>query len=454
MLRIAIAASGWLLLGLYLLYEAQEHGPHILTHYFSAPESPAQLAFHLLILLAPIASTCIGSLLGQRDKLLRSITEISEKYRDLYENAPDGYFSVSPDGALLEANRTFFHLLGYEAGDALRRANISEILRGREERETYRALLSKVAEDGSANYTELTFRRRDGHLLTAAVNAVGVRGEGDTLEAIRMEMRDITELRTMEQELKKRDRLQALGSFTGNLAHDFTCLLKKVKESVASARAASSDVDEVQKRLDRAGEAAHSAAELALELLTFSGGMRASLESTSPADFIEESVSRLQRHERVTCAVQVPDDAWTVMVDREQMRRAMDNLLRNAVEAMPTGGTVTVRAENVSLSREDGLPLEDGDYVRILLQDQGVGVPEEHLQRIFDPYFTTNRGRTGLGLTSAYSIVLQHGGHIGVQSEVGSGTTFAVYLPAGHDRLPVPEKRTEVSKHRDERRLP
>jgi hypothetical protein len=94
MLRIAIAASGWLLLGLYLLYEAQEHGPHILTHYFSAPESPAQLAFHLLILLAPIASTCIGSLLGQRDKLLRSITEISEKYRDLYENAPDGYFST------------------------------------------------------------------------------------------------------------------------------------------------------------------------------------------------------------------------------------------------------------------------------------------------------------------------------------------------------------------------
>jgi PAS domain S-box-containing protein len=445
MLRIAVVSSGWVLLGLYFLYESQEHGTGILRHYFSAPEYPAQLVFHLLILLAPAASTCIGSLLGQREKLLRGMTEISEKYRDLYENAPDGYFSVSPDGVLLEANRTFFRLLGYEAGDALSRANISEILRGREERETYRDLLSKVAEDGSANYTELIFRKGDGHLLTAAVNAVGVRGESGTLEAIRMEMRDITDLRAMEQELKKRDRLQALGTFTGNLAHDFTCLLKTVKEGVAGARAASSDVDEVKKRLDLAGEAAHAATDLALELLTFSGGMRLTMESASPANFIEEAVSGLRKHENITCAVQVPDDVWSVAADREQIRRAMENVLRNAVEAMPEGGTVTIRAENVSLSTQDGLPLGAGDYVKILVQDQGVGVSEKHLQRIFDPYFTTNRGQTGLGLTSAYAVILQHGGHIGVQSEVGAGTTFAVYLPASHDRPSPPERKEEVS---------
>jgi PAS domain S-box-containing protein len=445
MLRVFIVSSGWVLLGLYLLYEAQEYGPDILRHFFSEPESPAQLVFHILILLAPVASTCIGSLLGQREKLLLSITEISEKYRDLYENAPDGYFSVSPDGALLEANRTFSHLLGYEPGDSLRGANVSEILGSREERETFRALLSKVAENHSANYAELTFRKRDGHLLTASVNAVGVRGEDGTLEAVRMEMRDITELRTMEQELRKRDRLQALGTLTGSLAHDFTCLLKTVKESVAIAGAASSDVAEVKKGLDRAGEAARDAAELALELLTFSGGIRPSMERISPADFIEEPVFGLRGNEKVSCAVQVPDDIWTVMADREQMRRVMDNLLRNAVEAMPEGGTVSIRAENVSLSREDGLPLDEGDYMKILIQDQGVGIPEELLQKIFDPYFTTSRGRTGLGLTSAYSIILQHGGHIAVESEVGAGTTFAIYLPASHDRIAVETKSEEMS---------
>ena len=126
-------------------------------------------------------------------------------------------------------------------------------------------------------------------------------------------------------------------------------------------------------------------------------------------------------------------ELWPVEVDEGQISRVIHNLFLNAREAMPNGGAIRIRAENVVIGAKDSLPLKEGKYVRVSIEDQGVGVPKMHLQKIFDPYFTTkkrgSRKGTGLGLAICYSIVKNHDGHITVESEMGVGTTFCIYLP-------------------------
>jgi CheY-like chemotaxis protein len=138
------------------------------------------------------------------------------------------------------------------------------------------------------------------------------------------------------------------------------------------------------------------------------------------------------------------DDLFSVEIDERQIRQVIHIILRNAKEAMPQGGTVTISFENVRVSREDYLPLRDGDYVKVSFQDEGSGIKKEHLERIFDPYFTTKEAGSqkgvGLGLAIAYSIIKKHGGHIAVESSVGGGTTFHIYLPAfGKELVPGKE---------------
>ncbi len=123
-------------------------------------------------------------------------------------------------------------------------------------------------------------------------------------------------------------------------------------------------------------------------------------------------------------------DLPAVDADEGQIHQVVSNLVLNAQQAMPRGGVLQVRAESVLLGERSGLPLAPGPYVRVTVADQGVGIPPEHLVKIFDPYFTTKQTGSGLGLSTAYSIVRRHGGHIEVRSELGRGSTFAVYLPA------------------------
>ena len=132
----------------------------------------------------------------------------------------------------------------------------------------------------------------------------------------------------------------------------------------------------------------------------------------------------------VRSEVLIADDLWPVEVDEGQISQVIQNMVINAVQAMPSGGQVTVRAENVDAA-DLGSPLLDArNHVRLSIQDTGIGLPKEYLGRIFDPYFTTKEKGNGLGLTTSYSIVKKHDGHIAVESEPGQGTTFFIYLPA------------------------
>jgi CheY-like chemotaxis protein len=215
--------------------------------------------------------------------------------------------------------------------------------------------------------------------------------------------------------------------------------------NISLARLSAGPHDEVFEPLANAEKASLRAKDLTQQLLTFAKGGAPVKKPTSIAELIEETASFAIHGSNVRCDFAVTADLWTAEVDEGQISQVVNNLVINAVEATPGGGTIWVSAENVSLGPQAALPLAPGPYVKITVADRGIGIPEEHLTRVFDPYFTTKQKGSGLGLATTYSIVKKHDGHVAVESRLGFGSTFTVYLPAsGKQVAKEPELYVEI----------
>jgi CheY-like chemotaxis protein len=182
--------------------------------------------------------------------------------------------------------------------------------------------------------------------------------------------------------------------------------------------------------LTAAEKASVRAQDLTLQLLTFSKGGEPVKKLARLGGLLRDSISFALSGSNVKSTLAVAADLHAVFVDESQMSQVIQNVVKNAEQTMPSGGTVIVQAENKSVTREDALPVEPGRYVVVSVADTGVGILEKHLAKVFDPYFTTKDGGSGLGLASAYAIVKKHEGFITVDSARGGGTTFHIYLPA------------------------
>jgi CheY-like chemotaxis protein len=182
--------------------------------------------------------------------------------------------------------------------------------------------------------------------------------------------------------------------------------------------------------LDEAEKAAIRARDLTQQLLTFARGGKPVKKLADITGIIKESAAFALRGSKVKLELSLPGDLWPIETDEGQMSQVINNLVINADEAMPSGGTLKIHAENLVFKKTAALPLPSGNYVRIDIKDTGMGISQEHLQRIFEPYFTTKQKGSGLGLTTAYSIVRNHGGYILAESKQNEGSTFHIYLPA------------------------
>jgi len=246
---------------------------------------------------------------------------------------------------------------------------------------------------------------------------------------------EIEQRRQAEEELLRARKLESLGVLAGGIAHDFNNFLTVVQGNLGLVKIELDRGNPVDDMLDQITRACGRAASLASQLLTFGKGSAPVRRLASVAKLITDNVNLARAGANIGIDLAIAHDLWPAEIDASQMSHAFRNILLNAREAMPDGGIIEVRAEN-AVTEPGSLPLPAGRYVRISVRDYGSGIPPDILPRVFDPYFTTKKVGSGLGLATAHAIVSKHQGTITVQSKVGLETCFSVYLPASGESLP------------------
>jgi len=256
-------------------------------------------------------------------------------------------------------------------------------------------------------------------------------------------LRDVTEARKMEEERLKIQKLESVGQLAGGIAHDFNNILTGILMNIELAKKYAKGSRKVLDKLMSAEMASFRAQALTRQLLTFSRGGAPVKEVGHITGIIKKSAEFALTGSNVQCEFSIQEDLWPVAFDSGQISQVIHNLILNADQAMPEEGMIHVQADNVVIGRGRVVPLDEGKYVKISIEDQGIGISRQHIQKIFDPFFTTKQKGSGLGLATSYSIIMNHGGHIGVESELDAGTTFHVYLPASEEKILAKKKAEE-----------
>ncbi len=374
---------------------------------------------------------CIQDFSKQK-KLEDSLRESEERYRRLVETSPNAIYLAGFDGTILFSNCQAAQLFGYADQAEFAGANLFELVVP-EERGVARDIFKRVKNDSSIQVAELHMLRKDREQLLVDINSSLIRDGLGNPEAVIGVIRDITEARKIEQQLQRAQKLESIGILAGGIAHDFNNIMMVVAGNLSLAKMELDPESRVYEMVSSAESATMRASDLTQQLLIFSRGGNPVRKTASIGDLLRETVSFALRGSKTSFKLVIPDDIWPALVDEGQINQVFNNLVINADQAMPDGGTITVRAENIVVVKDDIVPLKPGRYIRISIEDQGVGIMKDHFQKIFDPYFTTKKKGSGLGLAIVYSIIKKHRGYIDLESRFGQGTTFFVYLPASDE---------------------
>jgi PAS domain S-box-containing protein len=368
----------------------------------------------------------------ERKRSEEALRESEEKYRLLVENAGEAIV-VAQDGMLRFINSRAIEYSGYSAEELMSNPFI-EIVHPQDRDEVRKNYINRInGEAAPARYT-IRVMNKDNSVRWMDISAVRICWEG--APASLNFLSDITEKRRLEEELVNARKLESIGVLAGGIAHDFNNILGGIMGNISLAKL---DVDPggtTYNFLDQAEKASQRATALTHQLLTFAKGGAPVKEVRPISKVVMDCSGFALSGSRVRCDFNLPTDLWPVEIDVGQISQVIHNIIMNADQAMPDGGIIQVSAENITVNPNHGLPLPTGRYVKIACQDPGTGIPDAELPKIFDPYFTSKPQGNGLGLTSAYSIVKRHEGHISVQSQVDVGSTFDVYLPAAADATP------------------
>jgi two-component system, cell cycle sensor histidine kinase and response regulator CckA len=262
--------------------------------------------------------------------------------------------------------------------------------------------------------------------------------------------RDITERKQFESEQERITKLESVGALAGGIAHDFNNILTAILGNISLARMEALPDSSILERLREAEKASLRAKDLTQQLLTFSKGGAPVRKLASLEEMLRDTTNFSLSGSNSKIQFSIPNNLWNAEIDQGQISQVINNLIINAQQAMPLGGTIVLRAENMELTRDQklgkSLNLPKGKFIRISIIDQGTGIPAEYLPKIFDPFFTTKQRGNGLGLSTSFSIVRNHGGHISVESTLGTGSAFYVYLPASEKKVTQTQHKKETIK--------
>jgi len=343
------------------------------------------------------------------------------------------------DGVVLDANRAAAELCGFPEGGLVAR---------RPERGGPPWLTRMIGLGRSSGVGEeelqVTGRQPVAGGDSRDVEAWGARLLLHGRECILITAMDITGRRRLETEQLRASKLESLGIMAGGIAHDFNNMLTAIMGNLSLVREDMPPGSEQATLVESAFSASKSAGKLTSQLLTFARGGAPVRRSADMARLIREASTMIMSGSNCICEFDIDPDLWSAEVDEGQMTQLVNNLVLNACQAMPRGGQVTVRARNVDEGGGDGKPPLDGPHLRIIVADEGQGIPAELQGKVFDPYFSTKEKGSGLGLATAYAIARGHGGSITVQSAPGKGAIFRILIPA-EPGAETPERKPATS---------
>lgn len=381
--------------------------------------------------------------------LEKELQEAKGRFRSLMDNCVDALIVINEDGSVLDFNLAAEQIFQYPAAEIIGH-NVSELMP-----EPYRSghdgYLRNYLTTGDAKIIgigrEVVGQRKDGTTFPMDLS-VGEMPDGGTRNFIGI-VRDISQRRIIENQLLQASKMEAVGQLTGGVAHDFNNLLAILMMDLEMLVDLTASNPEAAELVKEALDVTRTGADLTQRLLAFS--RRQTLHpSRIDIDDLVLSISGLLRRtlgEKIRIDTSGPQNLWPVMVDRGQLENTLINLAINARDAMPDGGRLSIRAENLTtgdIVDNSLLDMQPGDYVRLSISDTGTGMPDDVLERAFEPFFTTKTGQhgTGLGLSMVYGFTKQSGGNASISSTLGAGTTIDLFFPRHADTTGAEDKRT------------
>jgi len=351
----------------------------------------------------------------------------------------DGVITTDVDGRVVLINPVGEMFTGWQPQDAVGQA-IDDVFTMLDEN-SRRRLTSPNAGTIRTNKTtavptQSILVSRDGIERLIASSVAPIFDRDGTISGVVLVFRDITNKRRMEEELLRVEKLESIGVLAGGIAHDFNNILTAIIGNIALAKRYAEPGSKVFAKMKEIEKASFRARDLTQQLLTFSKGGEPIKKTMLLDQFFYDAAMFALGGSSVSMNFKPPEKLWPVKVDEGQISQVINNLVLNAVQAMPSGGVIQAGLQNETLSATSTLPLPAGPYVKLELQDYGLGIAKENLGRIFDPFFTTKKTGSGLGLATCYSIVEKHGGYIRVDSQPGKGTLFTIYFPAVKAEVP------------------
>ncbi|MEJ5361811.1 MAG: PAS domain S-box protein [Spirochaetota bacterium] len=381
-----------------------------------------------------------------RKKAEEELFEEKEKLRITLQSIGDGVIATDTDGRVVIINETAQQLTGYLQSEAIDK-HLSEIFVIVHELsdKPLENPVDKVLSTGHvyelSNHTVLV--AKDGTRRVIADSAAPIKDKAGNILGVVLVFRDMTEKLQLIEQIQRAQKLESIGLLAGGIAHDFNNILEGVFGYIGLASAYVSD-STVSEMLANALKSIQRAKGLTGQLLTFSKGGQPVKKVQSIIPLLQDTVQFAISGSNVKALFHIDDNLDNAEIDYNQISQVIQNIVINAVQAMPMGGTITIGAGNISFADGEH-PLLQGDYIRVTIADQGVGIPKEVLPKIFDPFFTTKSLGQGLGLATSYSIIARHQGTIEVESEPGKGTTFYIYIPATK-KEPQGQKKVEEKK--------
>lgn len=385
---------------------------------------------YLSINIAPFSEGAIivSQDITERKKAEKELKNSEKRLRLIGKTLPSLLIITNERGDNIYVSPNSEEITGY-TNDELESKYISWV--HEDDRDKAEALIKEAfKEHTSKRHFEYKAVKKNGSVWFASSSWESVIDDKGKFQGIVLQTMDITDRKIMEREIAKAQKLESIGVLAGGIAHDFNNFLTGIIGNISLAKLHLKSEDEAYDILTESEKAAQSAKSLTQQLLTFSKGGVPIKEKAAIGDLIKGSVKFVLSGSNIKCDFDFQKDLWEVNIDKAQINQVINNIIINASEAMPEGGNIHIKAENIEADEAEKVPLEKGEYVKITIQDTGTGISEKNISRIFDPFFTTKEKGSGLGLSTVFSTVKKHGGFISVDSEVGVGSSFYLYLPA------------------------